>query len=329
MWVCMVSSVLVLKHKQKYFRILVPINTFIFMVATANGGSYYDNYRIAEYMLANISLMACQVIIVPTLWKLNCFSFSLGCVIFAVITYRSYENVAPELFMGTFFCALFFNWFCYLSYHKLNMMFEIILENEKLVMENRKIIEAFPHAVIIESKNDFFTNLEFDKKFKIVANKLEELGKLLVKIDEEHEQREDEFGFEAIKNCEINNLDQCLRRQVARLRHSDVIEQHSVFIKNNYNHDEVNQDRSNFERREEDEEKSVIDTFDRFNKGKYCNIKTMKVLWNRKPSVMHVFIDTTNILKLEEANNNIKCQKIMFTSASHEFRTPLNSIVNA
>ena len=44
---------------------------------------------------------------------------------------------------------------------------------------------------------------------------------------------------------------------------------------------------------------------------------------------MHVLIDTTNIIKLEEANNSIKCQKIMFTSTSHEFRTPLNAIVNS
>ena len=44
---------------------------------------------------------------------------------------------------------------------------------------------------------------------------------------------------------------------------------------------------------------------------------------------MHVFIDTTDILKLEEANNRIKLQKIMFASISHEFRTPLNAILNS
>jgi signal transduction histidine kinase len=44
---------------------------------------------------------------------------------------------------------------------------------------------------------------------------------------------------------------------------------------------------------------------------------------------MHVFIDNTDIVKLEEANNNIRCQKIMFASVSHEFRTPLNAIMNS
>ena len=60
------------------------------------------------------------------------------------------------------------------------------------------------------------------------------------------------------------------------------------------------------------------------------NIKTLKVNWEgNKNSFMHVFIDTTDIMKLEEANNNIRCQKIMFASASHEFRTPLNAILNS
>jgi signal transduction histidine kinase len=41
---------------------------------------------------------------------------------------------------------------------------------------------------------------------------------------------------------------------------------------------------------------------------------------------LHLFIDTTAISKLEKANATNKCQKIMFASMSHEFRTPLNSI---
>ena len=58
-------------------------------------------------------------------------------------------------------------------------------------------------------------------------------------------------------------------------------------------------------------------------------MKTLKIDWEGNPnSYMHVLIDTTNIAQLEEAKNNIKCQQIMFASASHEFRTPLNAILN-
>lgn len=50
------------------------------------------------------------------------------------------------------------------------------------------------------------------------------------------------------------------------------------------------------------------------------NIKSQKVCWEGDyNSCLHVFIDITDIKKLEEANNNIKLQKIMFASVSHEF----------
>jgi len=62
---------------------------------------------------------------------------------------------------------------------------------------------------------------------------------------------------------------------------------------------------------------------------KTFHVKSLNVEWEGSSSFMHVFIETTNIVKLEKAKNNIKCQKIMFASASHEFRTPLNAIMNS
>lgn len=68
---------------------------------------------------------------------------------------------------------------------------------------------------------------------------------------------------------------------------------------------------------------------DQVVKESIFNTKTMEVHWEGEPCYMHVFIDNTDILKLEEANNNIKLQKVMFASISHEFRTPLNAIMNS
>jgi signal transduction histidine kinase len=64
--------------------------------------------------------------------------------------------------------------------------------------------------------------------------------------------------------------------------------------------------------------------------NKYFAVKSIKVNWeNNKNSCLHLFIDTTNVSKLEEERATNKCQKIMFASMSHEFRTPLNAINNA
>jgi len=59
-------------------------------------------------------------------------------------------------------------------------------------------------------------------------------------------------------------------------------------------------------------------------------MKTMKVTWDNDPNaLMHIFIDSTNVRKLEEERAKNHCQKIMFASVSHEFRTPLNSFENS
>jgi signal transduction histidine kinase len=56
----------------------------------------------------------------------------------------------------------------------------------------------------------------------------------------------------------------------------------------------------------------------------------MKVDWEDcKEACLHLFIDTTALSKLEKERATNKCQKIMFASMSHEFRTPLNAINGA
>ena len=44
---------------------------------------------------------------------------------------------------------------------------------------------------------------------------------------------------------------------------------------------------------------------------------------------MHVFINTTHFKKLEKAKATNECLRVMFSSISHEFRTPINAFSNA
>jgi signal transduction histidine kinase len=63
------------------------------------------------------------------------------------------------------------------------------------------------------------------------------------------------------------------------------------------------------------------------NKFSSFTLKTVKVEWDKyKDSCLHLFINTTAISKFETEKARNKCQKIMFASMSHEFRTPLNAI---
>ena len=44
---------------------------------------------------------------------------------------------------------------------------------------------------------------------------------------------------------------------------------------------------------------------------------------------MHVFLNTTQVKKYEKEKALNKCLQLMFSSVSHEFRTPLNAFSNA
>jgi signal transduction histidine kinase len=173
----------------------------------------------------------------------------------------------------------------------MKILFSIILKNEKLIEEISRIIKAFPHAVFIQSREESFTNEEFTAKIASINNNLLRLEEVPIKIQN---------GFESENSSWMINLKKFLKRQVKKLRDKEVVEQESVVVGEKDGHS-----------------------------GKWWNIKSMRVLWKGNPSFMHVFIDVTDIMKLQEANNNIKLQKIMFASASHEFRTPLNSIINS
>ena len=65
-------------------------------------------------------------------------------------------------------------------------------------------------------------------------------------------------------------------------------------------------------------------------KSKYYNIKTLKVKWkNNQDSFIHVFINTTAVKKFEKEKARNECLQLMFSSVSHEFRTPINAFMNS
>ena len=63
---------------------------------------------------------------------------------------------------------------------------------------------------------------------------------------------------------------------------------------------------------------------------RYFTLKTINVEWEASEcAFMHVFINISNIKRLEKEKATNKWLHIMFASISHEFRTPLNSFTNS
>lgn len=83
------------------------------------------------------------------------------------------------------------------------------------------------------------------------------------------------------------------------------------------------------------ESESQIECQDKFNSSStfgssLYQMKTIKVFWEENENAfMHVFINLTSMKKLEKEKATNKCLHIMFSSVSHEFRTPINAFTSA
>ena len=126
---------------------------------------------------------------------------------------------------------------------------------------------------------------------------------------------EDRELSDEVNDRRLQNLYELIKFQEKEVDQSQSFEQHNIEIEC---FESLNQSE---EFKLDNEIKTV---------SKIYGVKTIKISWDGYSNAyMHVFVDMTNIVKLEQANNDIKCQKIMFASTSHEFRTPLNAILNS
>ena len=65
-------------------------------------------------------------------------------------------------------------------------------------------------------------------------------------------------------------------------------------------------------------------------KRRFFNVKTLCVKWdNNENSFIHVFINTTAVKRFEMEKSRNEVLQLMFSSVSHEFRTPINAFSNS
>ena len=185
-------------------------------------------------------------------------------------------------------------------------LYKLIRENNKLIFEMKRLLQVFPESVIIRAddvtntkKKKYFANHQFSENICDIQKEINKINSIQCII------RPDTVRKSHAKTINIS-LQNLLKQQEGKIKDRSKIENTNIQMKLI---DTDNSTSVNFESEKSDESFT-----------KYFTVKTLKVSWEGNTNAfLHVFVDVTDIRKLEKATNNIKCQKIMFTSVSHEF----------
>ena len=196
---------------------------------------------------------------------------------------------------------------------KLKEMIILLKTNKELIHTIQTILQVFPEGVIIRSLDE--TSQQIITKF---ANNIS--NKEFI----EKENREIKINIcgnqsfnEEWRPQDSLSLEELLTNQEIKLEQDsfECFEQ-MIWVKGSIDQlqERFNIDQESAKNKEEN----------------FFNIKSIKVNWeNNKESFMHVFINITEVKKLEEERANREYQHMMFSSLSHELRTPLNAFSNS
>ena len=221
-----------------------------------------------------------------------------------------YTNVPAQLYAILVVCSISVAIASIIQSRTIKDMLILLKENKDLIHTIRQILQQFPEGVIIQNFDENTLNFKTKYANSSARNEILNLDSTgtAINISDSSVKIKVLDSFELAKNMQISNF---LEAQICKLK--DMKE----------NQKSINAMVALFE-----PSQGLIKSSD--DEVKYYNIKTMKVVWEKNfDAFMHIFVDTTNVKKLEEVKAKSSCQKVMFASISHEFRTPLNAFENS
>jgi len=233
------------------------------------------------------------------------------------LTYTS--SVTPELYIATIMASIIFSFSCILLTKQIKEILLLIKENKELVSIIKTILQVFPEGVVIrsldpESKKTLlkFSNSVFQNKFcddELLENQNPEMMSVTILTPDQ-------------ENGEVDEQTMMLSKFLD-MQEASII---------NYEEDELSVDEQIIEIKQRVQNLGGYNhLFQSDSENVQCfKVKSIKVNWEmNKDSYLHVFVNTTEVRRLEKARAVNKCQQLMFASISHEFRTPLNAFMNS
>lgn len=221
-----------------------------------------------------------------------------------------YGVLNPQFYMGFVIYVILFPMIPVGVSKLVRDLLKLLQENKELAETIQIILQRFPEAVLITSLNNFggesilhFANNLAKNNFIWNWDKENHKPHLNHSVIVENERNEEQSGSDLIDDPLIQSISNYLKyheKQWASLSKSA-----SSKIK-------------------------ILSNIDGSESNKFYQLKSVKVKWNEcEESYMHMFVDTTTIKEWEKEKATNKWLHAMFSSVSHEFRTPINAISNS
>ena len=238
-----------------------------------------------------------------------------------VATNIVYNNIPIYYYAGFIFITIVFPLIVMMIAKVLLEFLNLLHKNAELIRTINHILQVFPEAVLIQAFDDEtkqmvikFANNAAKKEIlnwdqDIFGNENEEFNNKIIQDDNLI------YVLTDVEHCSKTPQNSILLASEETITLSQLLRKHSNAIQN----------------RETEVASTVQMQFkDKSVESKYFNIKTVKVKWESyKNSYIHMFMNTTHIKNYEKEKATNKALQLMFSSVSHEFRTPLNAFMNS
>ena len=236
-----------------------------------------------------------------------------------MIEYK-FDNIPIALYSALFFTVILFpiTWILIADNFKKTVSF--LNTNQNLIHTIKVILEVFPEGVLIRSLDSITKQTVLKFANETIKRKL--FG-----------QTSDSCDWNEFEVKPIDSSDDDRKRSFDRaMSFVDFINQQELNLEDIENPTSISEQLIELRKKVQyiEESKDSESSQKSSTSQLCCSVKTIKVNWeDNRHSYLHVFIDTSQIKKLEEERAKSQCQQLMFASVSHELRTPLNAFVNS
>ena len=281
-------------------------------------GSFYNEYRFHE-----IWLMFYWTFIIISIscwfhWKRMVLLYLIIQILYFIILHITYKNISVYFYPGYIFITILIPLVWMIIARIILAFLMLIHNNQELVKAIKKILQIFPEGILIQTldKNSRKLIIQFvnDTATKEIVKYSNAWGKPIIEENLKYELKtvysssNKENTFEENEANDITNLSALLESHVEKTQLNETEVASSIEIWSD----------------------CINEMIEKCTYCKHYNVKTMQLKWGtNRYSFIHVFINTTAVKQIEEEKARNDCLQLMFSSVSHEFRTPLNAFSNS